>query len=163
RRPSESPSAFRGRRGERRGPRSGRRRARHGASRGPRRVTSCDDTRRNPGMVDQAKKDRIAFAGGIVAYVGWALYYIRRTSVEHEGRRIFTLWDDAMSSMRYAMNFAGGHGLVWNPGERVMGYSNLGVTLLMVPIHWLPIGRETTSLVFQLINLGVLLGCMAAT
>lgn len=32
--------------------------------------------------------------------------------------------DDAFISFRYAQNFASGHGLVWNPGERVEAYSN---------------------------------------
>lgn len=32
--------------------------------------------------------------------------------------------DDAYISLRYAYNFLHGHGLVWNPGERVEGYSN---------------------------------------
>jgi len=34
------------------------------------------------------------------------------------------LADDAYISFRFAANFADGHGLVFNPGERVMGYSN---------------------------------------
>ena len=29
--------------------------------------------------------------------------------------------DDAFISFRYAANWAAGHGLVWNPGERVEG------------------------------------------
>lgn len=41
--------------------------------------------------------------------------------------------DDAFISYRYAENFFKGHGLVFNPGERVEGYSNLLYTLLMVP------------------------------
>ena len=31
--------------------------------------------------------------------------------------------DDAYIVLRYVQNFLGGHGLVWNPGERVEGYS----------------------------------------
>ena len=43
--------------------------------------------------------------------------------------------DDAFISFRYAANLVAGHGLVWNPGERVEGYSNFLWTLLMaVPI-----------------------------
>ena len=34
------------------------------------------------------------------------------------------LTDDAFISFRYARNLLEGHGLVWNPGERVEGYSN---------------------------------------
>jgi hypothetical protein len=36
-----------------------------------------------------------------------------------------------MISMRYAANLAAGAGLVWNPGERVEGYTNFLWTLLM--------------------------------
>lgn len=37
--------------------------------------------------------------------------------------------DDAFISFRYAENLATGNGLVWNPGERVEGYSNFLWTL----------------------------------
>ncbi len=39
--------------------------------------------------------------------------------------RVLQPWtlDDAYISMRYAENFANGHGLVYNPGERVEGYT----------------------------------------
>lgn len=33
--------------------------------------------------------------------------------------------DDALISLRYSQRLADGHGLNWNPGERVEGYSNL--------------------------------------
>ena len=39
------------------------------------------------------------------------------------GARRFLL-DDAFISFRYARNLLEGNGLVWNPGERVEGYSN---------------------------------------
>jgi hypothetical protein len=39
--------------------------------------------------------------------------------------------DDAFISFRYAHNLVSGNGLVWNPGERVEGYSNFLWTLLM--------------------------------
>lgn len=38
--------------------------------------------------------------------------------------------DDAFISMRYAAHLLAGHGLVWNEGERVEGYSNLLWVLL---------------------------------
>ncbi|MBL9077260.1 MAG: hypothetical protein JNL08_07150 [Planctomycetes bacterium] len=38
--------------------------------------------------------------------------------------------DDAFISLRYAANLVDGHGLCWNPGERVEGYSNLLWVLL---------------------------------
>ncbi len=39
--------------------------------------------------------------------------------------------DDAFISYRYASNFASGNGLVFNPGERVEGYSNLLYVLIV--------------------------------
>lgn len=45
--------------------------------------------------------------------------------------------DDAYISYRYARNLAEGHGLVFNPGERVEGYSNFLYVLLLTPLFWL--------------------------
>ncbi|PIE19290.1 MAG: hypothetical protein CSA65_02890 [Proteobacteria bacterium] len=45
----------------------------------------------------------------------------------------FGLIDDAYISFRYAANLAAGHGLVWNPGELVEGYTNLLWLLLLAP------------------------------
>lgn len=42
----------------------------------------------------------------------------------------FTI-DDAYISFRYARNLVDGHGLVYNPGERVEGYTNLAWTLMI--------------------------------
>ena len=52
--------------------------------------------------------------------------------------------DDAFISFRYAENLLRGNGLVWNPGERVEGYSNFLWTLLIAlgmlmgfdPVPW---------------------------
>jgi hypothetical protein len=51
---------------------------------------------------------------------------------------IFTMWrvwaftvDDAYISFRYARNLVAGHGLVYNPGEYVEGYSNFLWTVLI--------------------------------
>lgn len=45
--------------------------------------------------------------------------------------------DDAFISLRYSENLLLGHGLVWNPGERVEGYSNLLWVLLSAGLGWL--------------------------
>ncbi len=42
--------------------------------------------------------------------------------------------DDSLISFRYAQNLAAGHGLVFNPGTRVEGYSNLLWTLQLAAI-----------------------------
>lgn len=41
--------------------------------------------------------------------------------------------DDAYISLRYAQNLLAGRGLVWNPGERVEGYSNPLWVFLLAP------------------------------
>lgn len=86
-------------------------------------------------------------------YLLYAILFIYRTSFTIEGTRYFSLFDDAMVSMRYARNLAHGHGLVWNPGgERVEGYTNLLWVLIMSPVHLLPIPPEQISLVIQLLS-----------
>lgn len=78
----------------------------------------------------------------------------------------FTLFDDAMISMSYARNLAEGHGLVWNPGERVEGYSNFLWTLWMAALHRLPVPLSKTSLAVMLSGAALLLallGVVAAT
>jgi hypothetical protein len=94
-------------------------------------------------------------------YTAWGLLYVWRTSFPLSGERVFVLWDDAMISMRYAQNLAAGEGLVWTPGERVQGISNLGVTLAMAALHALPVDEWRVSLLFQLANLVLLLGILA--
>ena len=44
--------------------------------------------------------------------------------------------DDAFIPYRYARNLETGKGLVFNPGERVEGYSNFLYMLLMAPAFW---------------------------
>src|SRR5262245_10478837 len=47
------------------------------------------------------------------------------------GLAISFLNDDAFISYRYAKNWVDGHGLVFNPGERVEGYTNFLWTVLI--------------------------------
>ncbi|MFL6290176.1 MAG: hypothetical protein ACJ759_04705, partial [Thermoanaerobaculia bacterium] len=61
--------------------------------------------------------------------------------------------DDAYISYRYAFNLLHGHGLVFNPGERVEGYTNLLYVLLMVPLAWLG-GPERLYPLSVALNLG---------
>ncbi|MBN2354656.1 hypothetical protein JXO59_01000 [candidate division KSB1 bacterium] len=68
------------------------------------------------------------------------------------GERYWWLADDPMISMRYAHNLTQGHGLVWNPGERVEGYTTLLWTLFMALPHLLPIPLAKTSLFILLAN-----------
>jgi arabinofuranosyltransferase len=48
----------------------------------------------------------------------------------------YLLLDDAFISFRYAANLVAGHGLVFNPGERVEGYTNFLWTILLAACQW---------------------------
>ena len=93
--------------------------------------------------------------------LGLAFYavFIGRTPFTWGGQRYFSLFDDAMISMRYGENLANGHGLVWNAaGDRVEGYSNFLWTLWMGVIHLLPIPERETSLAVMITGAALLCG-----
>lgn len=91
----------------------------------------------------------------------WYLAFIVRASVVVDGQRWFPLFDDAMVSMRYARNLAEGHGLVWNPGERVEGYSNFAWTLAMAAVHAVGFDDRLAPLVVAIVSGVVLLATVA--
>lgn len=62
-----------------------------------------------------------------IVYV--ALVVWRQSFIAIDGLRYFTVADDALISFRYGWNLAHGHGLVWNQGERIEGFTNLLWTL----------------------------------
>jgi len=61
--------------------------------------------------------------------VAWGLVAILILAGVHSWSRAFLI-DDAFISFRYARNLVEGRGLVFNPGERVEGYTNFLWTLL---------------------------------
>jgi hypothetical protein len=92
-------------------------------------------------------------------FLGWCALHIWRCSfVAGDGRRHYTLLDDAMVSMRYAWRFAHGDGLTWNPGERVEGYTNLLQTLALGGVAWASDDRVTALLGARLFGVVTLLG-----
>ncbi len=92
----------------------------------------------------------------IALELAWGMGYVLRTGFVLDGEIVFCLWDDAMISMRYARNLASGDGLVWNAGgERVQGFSNPAVTLVMAGLHLLPVEPRLVSLLFQLVALAL--------
>jgi hypothetical protein len=76
------------------------------------------------------------------------------------GVRFWWLADDQMISMRYARSLVEGQGLVWNPGERVEGFSNPLWVMVMVLVHLLPLGTPVIST--AMLALSVLLGALSA-
>jgi hypothetical protein len=96
------------------------------------------------------RNDRIVFTLVVATFLVYAGLFIYRTSFVIDGERYFSLFDDAMISMRYARNLANGYGLVWNPGgERIEGYTNPLWVLYMSLIHLLPLPQSKTSLLVQ--------------
>lgn len=77
---------------------------------------------RNEGPAAPARHPRwpVLLWLGVVLVLGLRLVQLRAFVI-----------DDAFISFRYARNLAEGHGLVFNPGERVEGYSNLAWVLLI--------------------------------
>jgi arabinofuranosyltransferase len=94
-----------------------------------------------------------------VLFLGWCLRSIYFNSfIAVDGRRYYSLFDDAMISMRYAWNLAQGNGLVWNIGERVEGISNTLMTLLMALIMWILKNKTWSVLAIQLIGIPTIFG-----
>jgi hypothetical protein len=93
--------------------------------------------------------DNISFAiifGALIFYG----FFISRNSVIIDGIRYFTLFDDAMISMRYAKNLTAGLGMVWNPGEYVEGYSNFLWTVWMFVLHQVPVHASKFALLVSI-------------
>jgi len=93
----------------------------------------------------------------------YAVGFIARTSFVVEGRRYYCLFDDAMISMRYAANWAQGHGFVWNVGERVEGYTNFLWTAIIGICHLLPLSPSHMCLLVQVLGIPVLWSCLVGT
>ena len=85
------------------------------------------------------------------------LLFIDCFSTDLNGQRYFALSDDQMISMRYADNLASGNGLVWNPGERVEGFTNPLWTGYMAVWHLVGIPRAKTSLAIMLTSALILI------
>jgi arabinofuranosyltransferase len=101
--------------------------------------------------INTLKKLNIPFILILLLFSLYASAFIYRTSFIVNGIRYFSLFDDAMISMRYAMNFANGFGLVWNPGaERVEGFTNLLWVLFMSVFHHFAIDQSKISLFIQI-------------
>jgi hypothetical protein len=70
--------------------------------------------------------------------------------------------DDAYITFRYAENLASGLGVVFNPGERVEGYSNFLWMVLLAAVHWTGvdtvIAAKVMGAVLSLITLGLTAG-----
>ena len=85
----------------------------------------------------------------LLGYFYYANRYIEATSITVGDEKYYILFDDAMISMRYAYNLAHGNGLVWNPGERVEGFTNPLWVGFMALFHLFPIAAAKISFYIQ--------------
>ncbi len=96
-------------------------------------------------------------------YIAWSYRFILESSlVGIDGKRYFNLFDDGMISMRYAWNLSHGNGLVWNPGERVEGYTNLLLTLIMSVFTWL-LDKTDAVVGVQILGVALVFACVYLT
>ncbi len=64
----------------------------------------------------------------------WGMLLLLLLLLLHASRYGLCIQDDAFISFRYAYNLVHGHGLVYNPGERVEGYTNFLWTLMLAGV-----------------------------
>jgi hypothetical protein len=109
-------------------------------------------------VMARAHKGSLLFAVLLLISAAYSGAFIYRTSFVIDGERYFSLFDDAMVSMRYASNLANGHGLVWNLTDGpVEGFTNPLWTLYMTLPHLLPIAPSKRSLFVQVTSALLLL------
>jgi hypothetical protein len=100
----------------------------------------------------------------VTACIGFAAYlfdYALRSRVLIDGSYYTILGDDVLISLRYAYNLAHGSGLVWNPGEAVLGITNLGWTLVASVFYLLGASLVTAPLLLRLLNIALHAGLVA--
>jgi peptidoglycan/LPS O-acetylase OafA/YrhL len=102
------------------------------------------------------RRSRVAV---VLAALAFYLLFVWRTSFVVGGRRYFVLFEDAMISMRYARNFADGHGFAWNAGEPpIEGFTNFLWTLWMSVAHKIGMSESKISLFIMLSGVALMLG-----
>ena len=105
------------------------------------------------------QNSRFLLAFVSIIYLIWSSLFIHNSSfIAIDGQRYFSLVDDAMISMRYAWNLSHGYGLVWNPNERVEGYSNLFMALIM-SLATRFFDKKMAVLAMQILGVAIVLIC----
>ena len=132
------------------------------ATRPPRVISALERDRRSaeaavrvsPSDASEAKPATLWWASAwlpVTAFLAIGTLFVARTSLVTTDGRTFTLFDDAMVSMRFARNLAEGHGLVYNAGQHpVEGYTNFLWTLWMAVLHLPPVPTRFVPLFVSL-------------
>ncbi len=93
--------------------------------------------------------------GIVIRGVRWSLIAVALVVGYQKVIARASLFDDAFIAFRYSRNFAEGHGLVFNLGERVEGYTNFLWTLTLGILHRLtPLEVPQLALVLGLLCFG---------
>ncbi len=97
-------------------------------------------------------------------WLAWAIPLAGAAAVAwlfaHFVARYCFLGDDCFISFRYAQNLVAGHGLVYNVGERVEGYTNFLWTLLMAAALWVELPVELVANVLGIACGGAILAVL---
>jgi hypothetical protein len=113
---------------------------------------------RAPAIDDDGGRSDLQRFGVGVAFAAtpgtlFAVLFILTSSYVIEGRRYFTLFDDAMISMTYGRTLAYTGELVWFPGApRVQGFTNPLWTFVMALVHVLGLEGSSAALAVSLIG-----------
>jgi hypothetical protein len=96
----------------------------------------------------------------VAASTGFYTAFILRSDFSFAGKTYYSLIDDSMISMVYARNLVDGHGLVWQAGDKVEGYTNLLWTLWMALLQLLPLPEAVSGLPVMVSGAVILIGTM---
>ncbi|MGD0485404.1 MAG: hypothetical protein ABSB58_12255, partial [Gemmatimonadales bacterium] len=117
--------------------------------------------RAGPGSRAFGRLIPLPLAAWLALAAGFYVTFIFRARFVVDGVTHFTLFDDAMVSMRYARNLAEGRGLVFNPGDApVEGFTNPLWTLWMAILHRTGVSEAKVSLLVSLTSAVLLLVLM---
>jgi arabinofuranosyltransferase len=93
-------------------------------------------------MPSASTRIKLAYAIGLLVLVAYLSHCLALNYVI----------DDSYITFRYARNFVNGHGLVFNPGERVEGYTNFLWAMLLSAVLY---AKPNTNLLFAAQVLGI--------
>jgi hypothetical protein len=110
-------------------------------------------------MINTFRNERTVVAVVVACACVFYAIFIWRGAVIRNGSTYFTLFDDAMISMRYAKNLAQGFGLTWNPSDTpIEGFTNPLWTLWMTGLHNVPVAEGWIPLLVSLSSACCLVG-----